>query len=167
MAFPGTYDFFAIGVLLLSAAAWCTVGAQRAGASRVGAFQPNAKPAWPGPSVEIVVNGRRLQADRGAAEGRAFFNASDAVYIASADASTVGAPDQRPPGVKTGRPSAVPYVVSGAVIGAVAMVGALLIYYQQSDTESLTPAVALAPAVAAGGAVGAAAGWLVFRLRHR
>lgn len=64
------------------------------------------------------------------------------------------------------RPSVVPYVIGGALVGAAAMtLGLYLDYRLNPAQESLMHPLALTPAVLAGAAVGAAAGWLIHRLR--
>lgn len=67
-----------------------------------------------------------------------------------------------------GRSSAVPYLIGGALIGAAAMTVGLVLYFRSDRAQdSITHPLILTPAVLGAASVGAAAGWLIHRLRTR
>ena len=58
-----------------------------------------------------------------------------------------------------------PYVGTGAVVGGIATIVGLVLYDDQSNNESLMPPIALAPVVLGGAAIGAGAGYLIYRIQ--
>ena len=62
-------------------------------------------------------------------------------------------------------PRAWPYVVTGAVLGAVAMGAGIAIHMEQTNDEFLGSPFAFLPAIAAGAALGGGIGYVVYRIR--
>ena len=73
--------------------------------------------------------------------------------------------DSPPLASEARRPSARPYVLTGALIGVTGMVVGLIIHAKQTNSELMVP-FALAPAVLGAGVVGGVAGYVVYRIRN-
>lgn len=63
------------------------------------------------------------------------------------------------------RPRAWPYWAGGAALGALVTAGGLALAVAHSDKEFLGPPFALIPVVVGGAALGAGAGYVVYRIR--
>jgi hypothetical protein len=87
------------------------------------------------------------------------------VAAIAATPSPQGAFAWRAPSAARGRPRAWPYVVGGALVGAVATAGGIALVLSHGETECICSPIAFAPVIAGGAVLGAGAGYVVYRIR--